>query len=176
MFVINYHALQTINLLNLFNHKGCQGFLSQDTQDILWYRVTINQFFSLFHNIATAYQQVCSLWYRIFNRCCAVCWFNTDNNFVFSVFQFDCTINFRQQCWVCWTAYFQQFVNTWQTTCNIACTFCLNWDTGQDITCNNLVTIGNIQYGIDWQQIFCNLFPAQGNNISLVIDQCNRRF
>ena len=86
MFVINFHALTAIHLLDFVYQVLLDSFLTRDTEDVVWNQWSIDQRLSGLHDIARVHEESFSVWHEVFFFDTT---FATNNDAAFTTFLFD---------------------------------------------------------------------------------------
>src|SRR3989338_913359 len=147
VLIVNSHTLEAINLLNFTNKISSQGFYTQNTQDIMWYWITINNDITRFHIVTILNQNVTSSWNKVLKwLLCLIFRSNSQTTFRLVILtKFYTTIKFSHNIGIFWLTCFKKLRNAWQTTRDVPCFRCFPWNLCKNITSVNHTTIFNGQ-------------------------------
>ena len=147
MLIVDLHALHPIDVLNLIDQVVCQCFNTQNFQDVVRHRITLQQHVTTLDIVAFLNRHVTALWHHVFHWLqCLVVWTNDNTTLALVVAtEFNATVDTSDNRMILWTARFKQLRNSWQTTGNIAGLRSLFRDTRHNVTCMNFITMCNRQ-------------------------------
>ena len=67
MLIVDLHALQAVNVLNLVHHVFSQSFHTHDLQNIMWGRVAIHDVFAFLDEVTFLNRNVAALRHHVFH-------------------------------------------------------------------------------------------------------------
>ena len=147
MLVVDKHALQTVDFLDLIDEIGSQSFHALDCQDVVRCRVTVEDVITLFDVVAVLKVEGLALRDQVLDRFHTVlCRLDGDATLVLVVAaQADRTIDLGDDGMILRTASFEQFGHTRQTTGDV-----LGLRAFERDTCKH-VALGDLGTGLDRQ-------------------------
>src|SRR5476651_2702193 len=154
VLVVDLHALQAVNVLDLVDDVLGQRTHTQQTQDVVWIAWTVGDNFAAVHLFAFEDVQVTPLWNQLFVRIATVVRGNDQTALAFGLFtERDGAADFSQNRGFFRTTRFEQVGNAWQTTGDVTGLGGFLRDTGDNITDTDLHTIRNTYQGVCRQEV-----------------------
>ena len=122
MLVVDFHALQPVDILNFLDQVSGQRLYPKDAQNIMRYRAAIKQQIAFTHHIALIHRQWTTLWQQIFNGIqITIQWHYTNTPLGFVVIaKLNPPFGLGNHRKIFWPTCFEQLGNPRQTTCDIA--------------------------------------------------------
>src|SRR5690606_31359914 len=157
VLVVQLHALQTIDVLNLVDEIDGQGFDAQDRQDLMRDRGAINQDVAFLDQIAFLNDNVLAFRDQVFGRFATLFVHRHDRNAALGLVvlaEFDAAFDFRDDRGFFRTARFEQFGDTRQTAGDVARLGRLTRDAGDDVAGFDLGAVLNAQDRTDRQVVY----------------------
>src|SRR3990167_3137847 len=154
VLVVDLHALQAVNVLNLVDDVLGQGADAQQTQDVVRIARTVGDDFTLVDLFTFEHVQVTPLRNQLFVRIAAIVRGNDQAALALGLFtEGDGAADFCQDRGFLRTARFEQVGNARQTTGNVAGLRGFLGDTGDDITHTDLDPVGHTDQGVSRQEV-----------------------
>ena len=179
MLVVDLHALQSINFLDLVGQVGCQSLDTEHQQDVVGYGITVHQRIPLHHVVALLDADVLALGNQVFPRLAiAVLVGGNDDDPSFGLVvlaELDATVDLADDGVILGFAGFEQLRDPRQTAGNIAGLRRFTRNSSEHVASINLLARLHRQDRVHRQKI-ARLQPViQGQNFAVLVAKRHSR-
>ena len=177
MLVVDLHALQPVDLLDLLHQIGGKGFDAHHRQNIMRRRMPIQQVFALLDEVALLDRNMLALGHQILGGLYFIVFRTNDDAALVLVIaaKLHNAVNFGNNGVVLGPAGLEQFSHTRQTTGDIAGLGGLARDAGQHIAGMHRRAVLDRENGIHTEQIARLGTGRQRNDLAFLVAQGNAR-
>src|SRR5471032_1526996 len=177
VLIVDLHALQTINVLDLVHDVLGQRTHTQQSQDVVWIAWAVGDNFAAVHLFAFEDVQVTPLRNQLLVRIGTVVRGNDQTALALGLFtERDGAADFSQNRGFFRTTGFEQVGNTRQTTGDVASFRSFLRNPRDNVTDRDFRTVRHTDQGVGWQEVLSDYVSAcQQQVLAVVIDHLHRR-